>query len=112
MIEVVRYEAKWSPDSVWQECTRVDYEAIIQTKDPRFAARALGVITDEGNLLLRGPAGFDSWYDAATHERCLRINLRDLVRDALTVVHSSEGSGEEKIKAISAILERATNEAK
>lgn len=112
MVNVVRYEAKWSPDSVWKECTRVDYEAIIQTKDPRFEARALGVIVDEGNLLLRGPEGFDSWYDAATNERLLRINLKDAVRDALKIALSSESNSEQKIEAICVILERANNAAR
>uniref|UniRef100_A0AB39CE13 Uncharacterized protein n=1 Tax=Pseudomonas phage HRDY3 TaxID=3236930 RepID=A0AB39CE13_9VIRU len=131
MVEVVRYEAKWFANSEWEECSQKDYHDIVTSvrdgstypngTGPK--ARALGVITDEGGLLLIGPPGYDSWRDAAIKEKMQRVEFErelktvreenerlqglaevsyDAERDA---VHSSVGL-EQKLKEIRAILDR------
>lgn len=80
-VQAVRYEMRtlnvmdqWSD---WEEIPDDVYWSVLMKIDPEFPrrveVRALGVIQDEGNLLIPGPDGFKTWTEAAVHERCRRV---------------------------------------
>ncbi|AFH14675.1 hypothetical protein LU11_gp144 [Pseudomonas phage Lu11] len=100
-VEILRYEAKWGEHAEWQECSQTDYEAIrLSIHQHQFKARVIGIVEDPAGLLLPGPNGYESWREAAVHEKAKRVEIeRELkeVRNALRPV--------QKLEAIRKILD-------
>jgi len=75
-IEILRYEAWWTSEKGWEECSQTDFEAIHLSIHPHpYKARVIGVVQDPAGLLLPGPKGQGSWRDAAISEKLKRVEL-------------------------------------
>ena len=77
-VEILRYEAKWTPNSEWEECSHNDYLMIrqsIMVEDAPSRCRVIGVVDDSAGLLLPGPKGYGTWREAAVNEKGRRVEL-------------------------------------
>ena len=101
-IEILRYEAKWSTTGEWEECSKDDYLTIRTAlhKHP-YSARVIGVVQDPAGLLLPGPKGYETWREAAVHEKAQRVDLEYQLRREI-----NDGPAQTKLEEIRVILER------
>lgn len=98
-VEILRYEAKWTPNSEWEECSHNDYLLIrqsIMVEDAPSRCRVIGVVNDSAGLLLPGPKGYETWREAAVNEKGRRVELERELKAARAEIEKLKNENDER----------------